>query len=56
MDVGKSSGLDFAFMYAPEVTVRGGNPLAAIPGVGDTQEIEIAMKQYEFGVNYSWRY
>jgi long-chain fatty acid transport protein len=56
MDVGKNSGLDFSFMYAPTVKVKGANPLAAHPSVGNTQNIEIQMKQYEFGVNYSWRY
>ena len=52
MDVGKSSGLDFSFMYAPNVKVSGANPLEA-PGA---QNITIEMKQYEFGFNYSWRY
>jgi len=35
--------------------LSGGNPLAATPA-GDTQIIDIEMKQYEFGANYSWRY
>ncbi|MEA1890232.1 MAG: outer membrane protein transport protein, partial [Pseudomonadota bacterium] len=35
-NVGKSSSLDFSFMWAPETEVSGGNPLAATPG-GDTQ-------------------
>lgn len=55
VDVGKSSGLDFSFMYAPNTKISGGNPLAATPA-GNTQIIDIEMKQYEFGVNYSWRY
>ena len=52
VDVGKSSGLDFSFMYAPNVKVSGANTLEA-PGA---QNITIEMKQYEFGANYSWRY
>ena len=55
-NIGKNSSLDFSFTYAPLVKVKGGNPLAAIPGLGDTQTIEIEMKQYEAAVNYTWRY
>jgi long-chain fatty acid transport protein len=55
-EVGKSSSLDFSFTYAPSVEVEGGNPLAAIPGLGDTQLVEIEMHQYEAGFNYTWRY
>ena len=54
-NIGQSSSLDFSFMYAPEVKVSGGNPLAATPG-GDTQDITIRMEQYEIGVNYTWTY
>jgi long-chain fatty acid transport protein len=54
-NVGKSSSLDFSFMWAPETEVSGGNPLAATPG-GDTQEVTIRMEQFEIGANYTWRY
>ena len=54
-NISKSSSLDFSFMYAPSVEVKGGNPLAATPG-GDTQLISIEMEQFELGVNYTWKY
>jgi long-chain fatty acid transport protein len=54
-NVGKSSSLDFSFMWAPETEVSGGNPLAATPG-GDTQNVTIRMEQFEIGANYTWRY
>ncbi len=54
-NVGKSSSLDFSFMYAPSVEITGGNPLAATPA-GDTQLISIEMEQCEVGVNYTWKY
>jgi len=50
--ISDKSDLDFAFMYAPTVKVKGANPLEA-PGA---QNIEIQMKQYQFGVNYSWKF
>ncbi len=55
-NVGKSSSLDFSFLYAPEVEVKGGNPLGQNPGAANTQDITIRMKQYELGVNYTWKY
>ncbi|MFW2438757.1 MAG: OmpP1/FadL family transporter [Arenicellales bacterium] len=54
-NVGKSSSLDFSFMWAPETEVSGGNPLAATPA-GNTQEVTIRMEQFELGANYTWRY
>ena len=53
--IGKSSEIDFSFVYVPSVTVTGGNPLAATPA-GDTQNISIEMEQYEFGFNYGWKF
>ena len=41
---------NFALMLAPSKTVSGANPF------DPTQSIDLEMKQYEFGVNYSWRY
>ena len=43
------SAIDLSFMYAPNVKVRGPNPLEA-PGA---QEIEIEMKQFSATVNWS---
>ena len=45
-----NSSLDFAFMYAPEVSVDGENTF-------DTaQEIEIEMEQYELALSYNRRF
>jgi long-chain fatty acid transport protein len=54
--VSDNGSIDLSFMYAPSVEVSGGNPLAAIPGVGDTQIINIEMEQFEAGVNYTHRF
>lgn len=44
-----NSGIDVSFMYAPSASVSGPNPLEA-PGA---QTIELEMKQYEVGVQYT---
>ncbi|HZJ82129.1 MAG TPA: outer membrane protein transport protein [Guyparkeria sp.] len=50
-----------AFMYAPEVSVKGDNPLltniAAMQGMpGVTQDLKIRMKQYEATVGYTYKF
>jgi len=47
-ELSKTSGIDFAAMYAPSHSVSGPNPLEA-PGA---QNIEIKMYQYELGIQY----
>lgn len=49
---GKNNELDVSFMYAPEETVKGVNPLEA-PG---QQEIELRMKQFEVSASWSWAF
>jgi long-chain fatty acid transport protein len=50
-NLSKSSSLDFAFMYAPSVEIKGDHPFA-----GPTQQLSIEMEQYEAAVNYTWKY
>ena len=48
-ELSDNSGIDVSFMYAPTGSVSGPNPLEA-PGA---QTIELEMKQYEIGVQYT---
>lgn len=50
-NLSKSSSLDFSFMYAPSVEIKGDHPFA-----GPTQQLSIEMEQYEAAVNYTWKY
>jgi long-chain fatty acid transport protein len=51
-EVGRTSELNFAAMYAPRNTVRGINPLE-VPG---QQEIELEMRQFEVELSWAWRF
>lgn len=48
--LGQSSGIDVSFLYAPEVTVAGPNPLEAPVA----QAIDLKMDQFELEISYSW--
>jgi len=53
----KNHELHGAFMYAPEVSVSGTNPLLTAQSGGMlTQDLEIQMKQYEATVGYTYKF
>jgi long-chain fatty acid transport protein len=51
MPTGTDSEFNFAAMYAPEVTIKGPNPLAATP-----QTIELYMSQWELEASWGWKF
>lgn len=47
------SELTFALMYAPTVKVHGSNSIPAPFGGG---EVNVRMRQMQFGVGYGWKF
>ena len=55
--MGENHEVHGAFMYAPEVDVKGENDfLTALSGGMSTQDLEIKMKQYEATIGYTYKF